>query len=149
MPIQQACSAARQVVFLMAVAMYITSVSAVAGTCPDHAQRYWQTFRAAALGSNLTAIVDLSYFPFETRGTLDDSPKRQINRQDFIKLFPQLLKTDPGLSPTPTTMKSLLKTSPRLSSSFCNLDANQFRVGTWVFELKPEGWRFIQAFVDE
>jgi hypothetical protein len=87
-------------------------------------------------------IADLSLFPFKLRGTLDDSEARELSREDFIKLFPAFLKTDPGLAPTPTTMKTFVKRNTKLAQSFCNASGNQIRVGTWVFELRPEGWRF-------
>jgi hypothetical protein len=118
-------------------------------SCIDSAQQYWKAFRIAAIRSNLSAVANMSQFPFELRGTLDESNKRQVLYKEFIRLFPTLLKTDPGLSPTPTTMKSLLTTTTRLLPSFCNSYGNQFRVGTWVFQLTPEGWRFVQAFIDD
>ena len=136
-------------VLLMATGFYTTAASETSVSCPNSAQQYWEKFRGDVLGHNLPMITNQSQFPFELRGLLDESEKKQINRNDFIKVFPKLLSTDPGLSPTATTMKSLVITTSRLSPSFCNAYGNQFRVGTWVFELKPEGWRFVQAFIDD
>ncbi|MDR2208395.1 MAG: hypothetical protein LBE22_05430 [Azoarcus sp.] len=126
----------------------LQSIPARAGedACPETAQQYWQKFRASVHQSNLIAITDVSYFPFVIHGTLDDSEKRSVDREEFIKIFPALLEADPGLSPAATTMKSLVETTLRLTPSHCK--ANQFRVGDWVFHLTSEGWRFVEAYID-
>lgn len=138
----------KQLVFILLLGLQSLSATADARACPDTAQRYWEAFRISVLRGDLTAIANASRFPFAISGTLDESETRHIDRKEFIRLFPALLKADPGLSPTPTTMKSLLKATIRLSPSLCNSYGNQLRVGAWVFELTPEGWRFVQGFVD-
>lgn len=139
----------RRLVFIVFLGLQSLSATAYANACPETAQQYWKVFRISVLRGDLPAIANASRFPFAISGTLDESEERHIERKEFIRLFPALLKADPGLSPTPTTMKSLLKATTRLSPSFCNSYGNQLRVGAWVFELTPEGWRFIQGFVDD
>lgn len=134
---------------LAALCGYSIVAVASGAQCPETAQQYWTAFRTAALRGDRPAIADMSRFPFAVNGMLDESAKRRLGRKQFIAAYPALLKTDPGLSATPTTMKALLDDSPKLSPAFCNPAGNQFRVGTWVFELTPQGWRFVQAFVDE
>ena len=138
-----------QFMFLALFGLYTLSAMSVETSCSNSAQRYWKAFRIAVLQNDMSTLTKLSRFPFEIRGTLDESDKRQVLRQEFLRLFPALLETDIGLSATPTTIKSFLKTTTRLSPSFCNTYGNQFHVGVWVFELTPDGWRFVQAFVDE
>ena len=125
------------------------AASEVGGSSIDSAQQYWRAFRLAAIQDKISIVADMISFPIEIRGVLDSSEHRQIARPEFIRLFPKLLKTDPGLAPTPTTMISLVNSTPQLSPSFFNSHRNQFRIGSWVFQLKPEGWRFVQAFIDE
>lgn len=141
--------AAGQLAFIIVLGMHSASSAESPNACTNSAQQYWKTFRVAALKNNPPLVADLSRFPFKLRGTLDDSEVRELAREDFIKLFPKLLKTDPGLSPTATTMRAFVKATTRLSPSFCNSSGNQVRVGTWVFELESEGWRFVQAFVED
>lgn len=144
--------AASQFVFLVLLVLlglHTLSAMSVESSCSKSAQQYWKTFRNAILQNDQTSIANLSHFPFEVRGILDESNKRKILRDELLKLVPALLEADPGMSPTPTTMKLLLDTTTCLSPSCCNAYGNQFRVGTWVFELTSEGWRFVQAFVDE
>ncbi|WP_295428666.1 hypothetical protein [uncultured Thiodictyon sp.] len=140
---------ASQFAILVLFGLHTLSAMSAETACNASAEQYWKTFRNAVLQNDLSTIVNLSSFPFEVRGILDENTKRTILREEFHKLFPSLLEADPGMSPTPTTMKWLLNTATSLSPSFCNAYENQFRVGTWVFELTSDGWRFIQAFVDE
>lgn len=138
-----------QFMFLVLVGLYPLSARPAEMSCSESAQQYWKTFRIAVLQDDLSTIANLSRFPFEVRGILDESAKRKILREEFLRLFPLLLGTDPGMSATPTTMKSFLNTTRYLSPSFCNTYGNQFRIGAWVFQLTSEGWRFVQASVDE
>jgi len=140
---------ARLIVFATALAMPVRSAAQRSAACPDAAQQYWEHFRSAALGSDVQLVANNTRFPFKVGGTLDSSPRKELSRQAFIRLFPRLLKTDPGLSPTPTTMRALVSETKRLPPASCNASGNQIRVGTWVFELKSEGWRFVEAFVDD
>lgn len=139
----------KQFIFIALAAVYSVLAIAEPNTCPDDAQKYWGTFRGAVLRGDMKAVSNATRFPFAINRTLDESEARNIDCKEFIKALPELLAVDPGLSPTPTTMKSFLKATPRLSQSSCNSYGNQFRVGTWVFELTPVGWLFVQAFVDE
>lgn len=138
-------------VILLAALMYVAprTVSAhTAGVCTEAAQEYWTHFRKAARRSNAERVADLGSFPFKLKPTLDSSEATQIGRDEFIERFPELLKVDPGLNANPTTMRSMVEKHPRLSARFCNSKGNQFRVGAWLFQLTPEGWRFVQATVD-
>ncbi|MBL8247736.1 MAG: hypothetical protein JNK95_05140 [Candidatus Competibacter sp.] len=148
---QQAVSVVliRRFVFIVLLGLQSLSAMASVNACPEAAQEYWKAFRISVLRGNLTAIINATRFPFVISGTLDESKKKHIDRKEFGRFFPALLKADPGLSPTPTTMKSLVKTTTRLPPLFCNSYGNQFRVGAWVFELTSEGWRFVEGFVDE
>lgn len=117
--------------------------------CSKSAQQYWATFRIAVNQGDLSTIVSLTRFPFEVMGITDESEKRKVLPEEFILLFPSLLKIDPGISVAPTTMRHFVNTNAYLSATFCNTHGNQFRVGAWVFELTSMGWRFSQAFFDE
>jgi hypothetical protein len=117
--------------------------------CRDDAQRYWSTFRAAALKSAVDKVATFAKFPFEIRGTLDDGATRKLARADFVKAWPRLLRSDPGLSAKPTTMKAFIKANVLLTPGFCSGEPEQFRVGNWVFQLTSNEWRFVKAFVEE
>ena len=119
-------------------------------TCPDGAQRYWKEFRAVVLQNDVEAVAGLTQFPFLiSSGTLDsDRKNKPLQRADFVKAYPRLLKSDPGLSPESSTMLDLVAQNERLSHTACSDDGLRFRVGDWVFESAQKRWRFVQAYVD-
>lgn len=138
-----------QLMCVVLLGLWSFSATAAASSCSDNAQAYWKMFRINALQGKSAKVANATRFPFAINGTLDEGEKRLIDREEFIRILPALLKTDPGLSPASTTMKSMLMSTMRLSQSFCNSYGNQLHVGAWVFELTTEGWRFVQAFVDD
>ncbi len=139
---------------LQAVAILVTlllSSGAFAqnGLCPADAQAFWKEFRHAALVGDYGRVADLSQFPFHIRSVLDENDAKEMDRNQFLRVMPQLLRTDAGISVRVTSMRQLLKSHPILTPSFCNPPGNQFRVGVWVFAKTFESWRFTQAFVDD
>jgi hypothetical protein len=135
------------IVFLIS-AMSMSAMSAE-NSCPKSAQDYWTKFRKSVLNSNLVEVSRQSRFPFKIRGDLDSNEVKQLNRNEFILKLPDLLNTDPGLSAKPSTMRCLIKKTSSLNSFSCNARGNQFRIGTWLFDLTPDGWMFVRAFVEE
>lgn len=117
--------------------------------CPESAQAFWKGFRAAVLRGDARRVADVSEFPFTVKGTLDDSPTRSLQRPAFIQSYRRLADADPGLTPEPSTMKSLVRQTRNLSPGACTNQGNTFRVGGWQFEAKPAGWRFVLAVVDD
>ena len=128
---------------------FVVPAASPAATECGGAQQYWENFRTAALKGRPVEVAGLTSFPFAVRKTLDDTPTQQYGRADFLKAWPRLLRSDPGVAATPTTMKSLIRSNTQLSSKQCSDGDHQFRVGNWVFQLKPAGWRFVQAFLDD
>jgi len=135
------------------VLLGLQSISARAdeNTCPKTAQQFWDTFRISILEKNMTAITNATHFPFVVfSGELDfDRKKKTINRKEFIRIFPALLKIDPGESPSAPTMESLIKTTTLLAPVSCISSGTQFGVGGWVFHLTSEGWRFTTVYVGD
>jgi len=117
--------------------------------CPDNAQQFWKEFRTAAMQSNVKKIANMVQFPLEVRGTMDDSPSRQMKRDKFKNILPKLLATDPGMSAIPGTMKSYIQNIETVQKKACNKHGNQFRIGTWVFVKKNADWLLVQAFIEE
>lgn len=116
--------------------------------CADKAQQFWKTFRQAAMEANSPALAKMTHFPLEIRGTLDDSQSRQISKEDFNKILPELLETDPGLKAEPTSMKKYIQYIETIPNTACNQYGNQFRVGSWVFVLQDGNWLLMKAFIE-
>lgn len=117
--------------------------------CPESAQKFWKSFRQVVLKDDKQKVARYVDFPFEIRGVLDSSDKRKVNRDDFLAKFPFLTTTDAGLSAKPSTMADLVKSTPNLTAASCSQSGNEFRVGTWRFELKSQGWRFVMAYIED
>ena len=121
--------------------------------CPESAQQYWRTFRSAVLKNDPNAVANMTHFPFLLSiGSLDHNRKDiYLSRKEFIALFPRLLPSDPGYFDAPRTMKEYVQTSSTIPmpSKSCTPEGRLFHVGNWTFDLKPEGWRFVQAGVDD
>ncbi len=88
-------------------------------------------------------------FSLKVRGTLDDSSSQKITKDKLNNILPKLLETDAGLSAEPTTMNKYIQSIKTLSVSSCNKQGNQFCVGAWVFVLKKDKWKFVQAFIEK
>jgi hypothetical protein len=140
----------RQFFYLVVlISTFIGPAIAAEKSCPDSAQKYWKHFRNAVLQQDMAEVTRLSRFPFEIGGTLDSSETKKVNPEEFTLLFATLLKTDPGLSPEPGTMESMTNKASNLPPSSCNGYGNQFRIGTWIFELTPGGWLFVKSFIED
>jgi hypothetical protein len=113
------------------------------------AQDFWTGFRAAIAQNNAVSVARLAQFPFEVRSALNENESRRVSEAQFVELFPKLLNTDSGMTAIPTTMQVYLTSTPVLSPAACSANENQFRIGAWLFELKPDGWRFVRAYVDD
>ena len=135
-----------------AAAAFLTFIAAACaqapGPCPANAQDYWAAFRTSTLNNQPAAIADLTRFPFTVTGVID-AGSREMNRAEFMSRWPALLIEDPGMTPQSSTMEAFVRATPTLRPSFCNGSGNQLRVGLWVFQLGTEGWRFVQAFVED
>jgi len=136
-------------ILLITITLPAVSLAQPNKSCPDKAQAFWKEFRQAALQPDITTLANMVHFPLEVRGTLDDSPSRQINKDEFNKILPELLATDPGMSAIPTTMKNYIQDIETVQKKACNKRGSQFRVGSWVFVKKNSNWLLVQAFVEE
>jgi hypothetical protein len=138
------------IVFFFALWITLCVVSsAAADPCPESTQTFWRTFRAKALTKNPSSLLKYVRFPFEVRGNLDSSGKKEISEKGFVSSYALLLSTDPGMSPEPTTMEALIKKTVKVPKTACDEAGTGFRIGTWTFNLTSEGWRFVGAFVED
>ena len=120
-----------------------------ANACPESAQQFWKTFRQAALANDTEKLSELTQFPLHIRGTLDDSPAKNINKSEFKKLLPAILGADPGMTEEPSTMTKYIQGFEKLSVNFCNPSGDQIRIGNWVFVQNNKTWRLVKAYIEE
>jgi len=118
-------------------------------TCPDSAEKFWNEFRQAAINSDLPALTRMTQFPLPIYGTLGDNPIKTINQNDFKKILPELMTTDPGMSEKPSSMKIYIQDIETLPPMACNESGEQIRVGSWLFILKDNKWSLTRAYLEE
>jgi hypothetical protein len=121
------------------------------------AQRFWSTFREAALGQDLSALQPMTRFPFVTRGATDDDPSVANDAAAFAELLPRILAQDVGLSAEPETVRQYIERHPELptiatgagQSTPVAADATQFFAGPLGFEKVGEQWYWVSASLEE
>ena len=125
------------------------SASTESKVCPESAQQFWKKFRAAVLKDDMNALADMTQFPLEVGGDMDNNPKKFVYRKNFNKHFSYLLSLDmhgneydPNPKPIPATMKDFAKAVTDVSL-LCRPSNRQLNVGTWTFLSKPDGWRLM------
>jgi len=138
----------RSIIALFLLGAFSGQVTAAKAQCPESAYKFWKSFRQTVLRGDKQKVADYVHFPFEIRGALDSSERRKMNREEFVTKFTKLTTTDPGLSAEPSTMINLVQSTPRLAPGSCSQAGDEFRVGAWGFELNPQGWHFVRAYLE-
>jgi hypothetical protein len=133
----------------MVVAVAACSQQASSESTATSFRSFWIQFRTAALSGDSGKVAALTYFPFETRGTLDDSPVQKVGRVEFDRLLGRLLEQDPGLRPEPETMRALLERTTAVEDREVVEGGKTARLGTFVFRRVDGAWRFTRAYVEE
>jgi hypothetical protein len=57
---------------------------------------FWRKFRTAVLKYDTTQIIEMTVFPFHTRGELDSDPDVEYNNKEFSVVFNYYLKQFSG-----------------------------------------------------
>jgi hypothetical protein len=111
-------------------------------------QEFWQEFRAAVISDDVAKVASLTHFPFQTRGTLDEAPMLQHDRNWFMKMFPKMLQADPGLRMEPDTTRALIIRTDQITEKHAN-GKDSWRVGDLVFKRLKGQWLFTMAYWEE
>ena len=110
---------------------------------------FWSQFRDATLAGDLKRVAQLTQFPFRTRGPSDSDPTVTHARAAFDSVFQKLLRQDPGLSPEPETMRSLIDRTATVTSDQLGDGGQTARIGLFLFQKVGTRWLFAMAYKDE
>lgn len=112
---------------------------------------FWVEFRNAVLDNDVATIKSLTRFPFETKGPLEDDPKKKFVAREFDLLWPRLLETDPhSWGPLRDSMKELIARREEPSVEEISTEpSGQVQVGVFVFRKIKNRWMFTRAIVAE
>lgn len=141
----------------LALCSILLSASVLPGCAQDQHQRepiaafqeFWRQFRRAALAGDKEELATLTRFPFRTRGTLDTDSTVAYDRPAFLVVVDRLLEQDSGMRPEPETMRDLINRTDSVTTRFLGDGGPTARIGAFVFERGPDGWRFARAYIDE
>lgn len=130
-------------------AIHADSVPAATAQEPDTNRNiFWSRFREAVLQSDTAALFKLTDRPFSTRGPMDGMPWIARDSAAFVAVLDSLLQADPGLTPAPSTMRELVRSTTALDGKVQSTP-DEFRVGEFVFIRGARGWRFAKAYLPE
>ncbi len=111
---------------------------------PDF-QTFWSEFRAAVVRDDRLAISELTRFPFEARGSLDDAPKARWERSHFLEQIEPLMLQDAGMSTEAETMRAYVaRVHPPVDTGGASV-----HIGDFLFQRIEGEWRWIGAYVQE
>ena len=106
--------------------------------------KFWTAFQKAVESENYQEILNLSKMPFETRGTMDEDPFIVLDQNAFLVNINAILKTDPGITASPTTQAKLVSQTKALKDE----GGGFARVGDLVFRKVNGQWKFTRAYID-
>ena len=109
---------------------------------------FWRAFRHAALQRDLDALAQLSHLPISARGSLDDDPVRTTPRSKLQPLLLTLLNQPVATRGEPQTHEQYLQAHDVPPADAVENSGKYARVGDIVFELRPNGWRWTEAYSD-
>jgi hypothetical protein len=111
-------------------------------------QAFWTEFRQAVMANDKEKLASMTRFPFKTRGTMDSDPVKKHAKEAFLNILDKLLRSDPGLSAEPETMRQLIERQTTVTSKEAPTKSSA-RIGDFVFEKAQGKWLFTMAFWDE
>lgn len=94
-------------------------------------------------------VASLTRFPFQTRGSLDDSAVETHDRATFLQYLDRWLEQDSGLGSEPQTMRDLVERTRSVTSMPADEGQETARVGSFVFQRSGGTWWFTLAYVED
>ena len=106
---------------------------------------FWTHFRAAVSARDTAAILALTDRAFATRGEMDSDPWIPRDSAGVVTILDSLLTTDPGIGRESTMLAMVAARSA--SEVTRDVVAGELRVGSFVFAMRGERWRFVRAYL--
>jgi hypothetical protein len=110
---------------------------------------FWRKFRTAVLKYDTTQIIEMTVFPFHTRGELDSDPDVEYNNKEFSVVFNYYLKQFSGqLAGTEETSEfEEIKKMDTIKKTVVN--NGYARIGDLVFNKTSEGWKLVFVYLTD
>jgi len=107
---------------------------------------FWPVFRRAVLNKDTLAVLQMTRFPFETRGESDTDPVIRFNQDDFFRVYRLLLSQWTGLHVSGKQL-DMIRTTTNTAS--INPTADWARVSAMEFQKVGGRWKLAFAYLNE
>ena len=115
--------------------------------------KFWQQFRTAVLNFDTTQIMELTEFPFQTRGPDDSDPTIDYNKKKFVRVFKAFLNQATGQvtddstkSFTYITELDYIKRTETPDKK--DILPDQARIGNLWFTKAGKNWKLAFAYLE-
>lgn len=113
--------------------------------------KFWKMFRKAVLENDTNKILNLTNFPFETRGPLDIDPIIKVEKLNFLNIFNKYLKQSSGMQ---VEYESQLETirknqgASKKQNKYFSIQDKWSRAGDLEFRCIKGKWKLSFAYLD-
>jgi hypothetical protein len=113
--------------------------------------KFWKMFRKAVLENDTNKILNLTNFPFETRGPLDIDPIIKVEKLNFLNIFNKYLKQSSGMQ---VEYESQLETirknqgASKKQNKYFSIQDKWSRAGDLEFRFINGKWKLSFAYLD-
>ena len=109
---------------------------------PDDFQSYWIEFREAIIKSDSLKLLELTEFPLNSHGVMDEDPQILINKDNFYYFLKVCLNEDTGMSISSETMLDyIIKTTTLEEGRLYSKVDDWCRVSSMEFKLINNKWK--------
>lgn len=115
-------------------------------TINDDFPKFWITFRKATMSFDTTQIINMTQFPFKTRGTSDYDPTVEHNKEKFVTVFQAFLKQWDGLNMNGTTELDYIRKTETPDETY--VQKERARVGNLEFKRINNEWKLVFAYLN-
>ena len=112
-------------------------------------QKFWTEFRPAIKANDKENVASMTNFPFKSRGGSDSDTIKTHTKESFLKIWDQMLKSDPGLSAEADTMRRFVDRKETITAKDVGSGKGSVRIGDFVFEKIQGKWLFTMAFLED
>jgi hypothetical protein len=104
---------------------------------------FWEKFRTAVIALDTIQIIELTRFPFQTRGSFDSDPTIEYNRKKFVRVFKAFLSQGNGEGGTEL---DVIKRTELPGKN--DIQDTYARIGDFAFRKSAKDWKFFFAYLN-
>ena len=122
-------------------------IESIADTTNSNFQQFWDNFREAVINNDTSKIIQLTRFPFETRGPQDSDPIIKYEKKKFLKVLEAYLKETTTWREDFSTITSREEIKRILKPDKTYVQGDWARIGNLEFKKENGKWFLIFAYL--